>query len=377
MNKDIIANEHLQKMLDLIKRLAAVPAPSGKEEKRVSFILDHFRERGIFAYADGAKNVIVPAGLEKEGGITVFSAHTDVVFPDMTPLPVREEGGKLFAPGAGDDTANVAAILTVIDILDEKGLLRSPKKPVMFVLNSCEEGLGNLKGTKRLFEDHGGRIDELVSFDCELTGGCVTRAVGSERWRVTAKTEGGHSYSAFGNRNAIHVLSKLVARIYEQELPAVENARATYNVGVISGGTSVNTIAQSAEMLYEYRSDSHEALAFMRENFKKLLAEARSDGAEIETELLGERPCGCGVDCERHEALIARCEAAIREATGTTYGRASASTDANVPLSRGVPAVTLGLFTGGGEHTRGEWLDISSLGTGLRIGLGLIMKSCY
>ncbi|MCR5611192.1 MAG: M20/M25/M40 family metallo-hydrolase [Clostridiales bacterium] len=377
MNTHTVTNEHLIKMLDLIKRLAAVPAPSGQEEMRVSFILNYLHERGIGAYADGAKNVIVPVGTENEGGITVFSAHTDVVFPDLTPLPVLEKDGKLLAPGVGDDTANVAAILTVLDILNERDMLRFPKSPVMFVLNSCEEGLGNLKGTKRLFSDHGGRIKELISFDCDIKGGVVTRAVGSERWRVTARTEGGHSYSAFGKPNAIHILSKLVSRLYEQELPDIKNARATYNVGVIKGGTSVNTIAQNAEMLYEYRSDSHEALSFMRESFNKLIAGARSDGSMIETELIGERPCGCGVDGERHEALIKRCESVIKAVTGRTFGRSSASTDANIPLSLGVPAVTLGLFSGGGAHTREEWLDLDSLEAGLGIALGLITESCF
>lgn len=362
-------------MLDLIKKLAAIPAPSGKEDRRVSFILDFLHERGIGAYADEAKNVIVPIGVENGGGITVFSAHTDVVFPDLSALPVREENGKLFAPGVGDDTANVAAILTIIDVLNGKKLLNSLKKPVMFVLNSCEEGLGNLKGTRRLFEDHGDRIDEFISFDCDIKGGVVSRAVGSERWRVTVKTEGGHSYGAFGKPNAIHLLSKLVTRLYEQKLPEIPDCRATYNVGVIEGGTSVNTIAQSASLLYEYRSDCREALSELRESFKELIAEAKAEGAMMETELIGERPCGGNVDRERMEELTSRCESVIRSVTGTNFRHCSASTDANVPLSRGIPAATLGLFSGGGAHTREEWLDLCSLEAGLEIGLKLVLKT--
>ena len=364
-------------MLDLIKRLAAIPAPSGNEDARVSFILGHLNERGIGAYADGAKNVIVPIGTDNGGDVTVFSAHTDVVFPDTTPLPVYEKDGKLFAPGVGDDTANVAAILTIIDILNETGLLRSPKSLVMFVLNSCEEGLGNLKGTRQLIKDHGHRIKELISFDCGVGDGVITGAVGSERWRVAVKTEGGHSYGAFGKPNAIHILSKLIGRLYEQELPRIGNARTTYNVGVIEGGTSVNTIAQNAWMLYEYRSDSREALAFMRESFIKLAAEEAEDGAELEKELIGERPCGGDVDPDRQEELASRCERAVKAVLGKCFGRCSASTDANVPLSCGIPAVTLGLFSGGGAHTREEWLELGSLEAGLEIGLRLVAESCF
>ena len=366
-------DRHFEEHLALLKTLAAIPAPSHREDERVRFLLGLFEKEGVRAYSDGAKNVIVPMG---EGyGACVYSAHTDVVFPDETPLPVREENGILYAPGVGDDTANVAAIVTVIRCIKEHGL--EPKRPLMFVLNSCEEGLGNLKGTRRLLADNGSRISEFVSFDCSFEEGMVTRAVGSERWRVTARTEGGHSFSAFGKPNAIHRMAKFVDALYSQEVPTVDGARTTYNAGLISGGTSINTIAPEAELYYEYRSDDHACLAIMRESFRRLLGEADTPEAAFSAELIGERPCGANVDEAAMDKLTKRCAAVIGGVLREPCGRAAASTDANIPLSLGIPAVTFGLFSGEGAHTRDEWLRIDSLKPGLEIALRLVLEEHF
>lgn len=355
----------------LLKTLAAIPAPSHQEDERAAFIknwLDQAGARG--AYIDEAKNVLLPMGCEGRNDITVYMAHTDVVFPDLTTLPVREEDGKLYAPGVGDDTANVVAILSIIRYILEKGL--TPREPVLFVLNSCEEGLGNLKGVRQIMKDFAGRIKEVISFDGNLPGKITARAVGSERWRVTAKTIGGHSFSAFGNPNAIHRLALLIDALYRQELPDWPDQKTTYNVGVISGGTTVNSIAQQAEMLYEYRSDDEKALAMMRDQFRKLMAESENEEVHFETELLGERPCGARVDPAAAKALWERCTRVIKETTGQEAYAASGSTDANLPLSLGVPALTFGLYRGEKSHTREEWLEIGSLKTGLKLGLALV-----
>lgn len=360
-------DEHVK----LLMTLAAIPSPSHHEEKRAAFILNWLQEAGAEgAYVDEAKNVILPFGIEGKNDITVYMAHTDVVFPDTAPLPVRAENGILYGPGVGDDTANVCGILTSVRYILEHGL--KPKEPVLLVLNSCEEGLGNLDGTRRILQDFAGRIKELISFDGGYKSGMVVRAVGSERWRVRCRTIGGHSYSAFGNPNAIRHLARLIGRLYEQTMPGWEDQKTTYNVGVISGGTSVNTIAQSAEMLYEYRSDDRESLRFMHEQFFRILEEMKGPDAVFETELLGERPCSGEIDPEAWERLLSRCEKEITKITGEPVRRFSASTDANIPLACGIPATTFGLYVGGKAHTREEWLDIESLRTGLPLAIRLI-----
>ena len=361
------AAEHKEEQLELLKELAAIPAPSHQEEMRVAFITDWLKRQGAEKIVvDDALNIRLEFGCEGRDDITVYMAHTDVVFPDLTPLPVLEEDGKLYAPGVGDDTANVAALLLCVKYLLEQKC--AAKEPVLIVFNSCEEGLGNLKGVRQIVADYEGRIKELISFDGGYRG-IVTRAVGSERWEVRAATCGGHSYSAFGNPNAIAHLARLIARLYEQEIPQMEGRKTTYNVGTIQGGTSVNTIAQNVQMLYEYRSDEKACMEQMREQFFRLVEEARCPEASFEMTLVGERPCGDDVPEEAHAQLIARCAEAVKTVTGGELKHGSGSTDANIPLSLGIPAVTFGLYLGAKAHTREEYVEIDSLEPGLKIGL--------
>ncbi len=356
---------HFNEQFALLRTLAAIPAPSHHEERRAAFILDWLRANGgTAAYIDPACNVVLPLGCEGRRDIRVYMAHTDVVFPDMDPLPVHEEDGRLYAPGVGDDTANVSALLLCAKFL----LAHPPAEPILLVCNSCEEGLGNLKGVKQLMKDFQGRIREVVSFDGQYTS-LVDRAVGSERWSVEVTAQGGHSYGAFGAANAIAQLAELIGALYRQSVPQAEGRKTTYNVGTISGGTSVNTIAQSAEMTYEYRSDDAALLAVMRRRFEEAVEAARAAGVQVETTLLGERPCGGKVPVEAEETLLERCAAAITAVTGQRPGRRSSSTDANIPLSLGIPATTFGLYIGAKSHTREEYIEIDSLRTGLKIGL--------
>ncbi len=364
--------DHAGEQLALLKELAAIPAPSHHEEKRAEFIRAWLQNAGAeHVYIDSALNVVLPFGCEGRNDIRVYMAHIDIVFPDMTALPVSEENGRLFGPGVGDDTANVSALMLCAKYL-LSGRLEA-REPVLIVFNSCEEGLGNLKGVRKIVEDYCGRIRELVSFDGQYTA-MVARAVGSERWQVEASTCGGHSYGAFGNPNAIFHLAKLIGRLYHQPIPEIPNRKTTYNVGTIEGGTSVNTIAQHARMTYEYRSDDAAALEQMRAQFQQMLEEANCPEAGFTFSLLGERPCGCNVPQDAENALLARCGAVITEVTGQAPTLRASSTDANIPLSMGIPATTFGLYLGAKSHTRQEYIEIDSLGLGLKIGLLLLAE---
>ncbi|MBR6747803.1 MAG: M20/M25/M40 family metallo-hydrolase, partial [Clostridia bacterium] len=230
--------------------LAQIPAPSHHEEQRVEWVKNYFERWGAEnVIVDDALNVILPLGAESDQ-LDVYMAHTDVVFPDTDPLPLVREDGFIRCPGIGDDTAHVAIMLLVARFILEKKL--RPKTGVLIVANSCEEGLGNLKGARRLCDDYGKRMRSLITFDSGLNN-AVDVAVGSQRYRVTVKTEGGHSFGKFGNRNAIVYLSRMIDTLYQMKAP--DYGKTTYNVGLIEGGTSVNTIAQEASMLFEFRSD--------------------------------------------------------------------------------------------------------------------------
>lgn len=363
-----------ERQLTLLKELAAIPAPSHQEWARAEYIRNWLISHGVENVTiDEALNVIVPYYCSSDTKFLLCMAHTDVVFPDTTVLPVREENGKLYAPGVGDDTANVVSMMLCIQfLLTHPGVY---ERPTLFVFNSCEEGMGNLKGVRQIMKDYSGKIEEMVSFDLQ-SDSIITKAVGSERWEIEVSSPGGHSFGDFGNSNAIHHLSELICRLYRQEVPCKENSKTTYNVGTVSGGTSVNTIAQNATITYEYRSDDPECIEQMAQQLQSILSEENRTDVHISVKSIGNRPCGMGIDKKKHQYLIDRCTKAIQSVYPIKPDFRSGSTDANIPLSLGIPAVTFGLYRGGGAHTRQEFVDIDSLVPGLKIALFfLLMES--
>jgi len=297
-------------------------------------------------------------------------AHTDIVFPDTEELLMREEDGKLYAPGIGDDTGNLVVLLMAAKYLAEHK--PEPNVGVLIVANSCEEGLGNLKGSKQIMADFEGRVQELISLDGGLEN-VINDAVGSCRMKVTIRAQGGHSFGDFGNTNAIVQMAELIQALYQKKAP--EKAKTTYNVGVIEGGTTVNSICGECSMLYEYRSENRECLAEMEEFFQATIADFRARGFDISVEVLGLRPCTGDVDPAKLADLTERMANILREFTGNeNIGQHAASTDANSALAIGVPAATIGAIDGSGAHTRGEWVDLSSLPTGQKIALATVMQ---
>lgn len=358
-------------VVELIKTLCAIPAPSHHEERRAAYIKAWFEERGMEAEIDEALNVLCPMALDRYEDMVVVMAHTDTVFPDMEPMPLTESDGKLFCPGVGDDTTNVAALMLLAAYLHAREM--APRCGVLFVANSCEEGLGNLKGCKAIMNRFGSRVKAFLSLDGGYGDVCC-RAVGSSRYRITAHTRGGHSFADFGSRNAIAVLAELIADLYRQNVPEGEDTHTTYNVGIIEGGTSVNTIAQEAHMLYEYRSDDARCLEIMESQLQEILKRHELPDARVGLELLGLRPCGKGVDPAAQQSLEQVCVDAIEQYVGSVPNRASGSTDCNIPLSMGIPSCCFGVYVGEGEHTREEWVDAASICPGMKAAASVIMN---
>jgi len=359
-------DEHLQ----LLLTLAQIPAPSGLEEQRAQFCKEWLEKQGAEGvYVDEALNVIYPLGVTEDNPLAVFAAHSDVVFPDLDPLPLKIEDGKIFCPGIGDDTACVAALLMIAKCIAQNRL--HPRNcGILIVINSCEEGLGNLKGTKKLFADFGNRIQEFITFDDHDYRG-VNRAVGSKRYRIEIDTEGGHSYGAFGNRNAIACLASLIDTLYSIQVPPM--GKTTYNVGTVSGGTSVNTIAQHAEMLYEFRSNCRESLAVMEAHLQNAIDAVRAQGISVTVTSVGDRPCSGDVDESKMSTLMDRANALTLRHFGREISFGSGSTDCNVPLSMGIPAICVGCYEGAGAHTREEYVTIGSLLPGLKFAADLVL----
>ena len=367
--KQIIKNyimENKGLMLESLKELCGIPAPSHFEHKRAEYCKNWLEKVGAEGvYIDQALNVIWGLNCENSDEITVFAAHTDTVFPDMEPMPYLDDGEKIHCPGASDDTASVAVLLMMAKFFLEQKLV--PKKGILFICNSCEEGLCNLKGTRQLFKDYAGRIKQFITFDSSLDV-VADRCVGSHRYEVEVLTEGGHSYLAFGNKNAIAELSKMVSDIYKIEVPAMDGSKTTYNIGTISGGTSVNTIAQNANMLCEYRSDHKECMEIMQTEFERIFKNAESDKVQVRVTRFGEIPCS-NIDQAKVEALKEKVVPVIEDVINKKVSFVSSSTDCNIPLSLGVAALCIGVNIHEGMHTREEWVDKESLVPGLEIAI--------
>lgn len=373
--------------IDLIKTITSIPAPSHKEEKRVKFLLDYLHQLGyVNTFADEEKNVIIELCESEAENIHLYTAHIDTVFPDEEEIAVSETEDKLCGPGIGDDTANVAALLMFLTYLKQTGITTSQN--LVIALNSCEEGLGNLDGAKALWKRYGNRITQHISFD----GGyhwLVNRAVGSYRYEITFQTKGGHSYGDFGNANAIVYASEMIKGLYElstRDLPG----KTTYNVGMIQGGTSVNTIAQEASFLYEFRSDQEVSLYEMKKRAETKISEVlqverqkvvlvndaviESSNAHVRIKLLGQRPGMGEVSKEKLMQLTDKARQIIFDETGVLPQEESGSTDCNVFLVNRIPSICFGVYEGEGEHTREEFIWKKSLEPGLRMAFRFLME---
>ncbi|MBO4732889.1 MAG: M20/M25/M40 family metallo-hydrolase [Clostridia bacterium] len=363
----------IEDLKSLIRELVVIPAPSHHEDLRVEYITAFLKRHGVTSvHTDNAKNVIWSINDTGSNDLAVMMAHTDVVFPDTTPLPLVIEDEYYRCPGICDDVTPLCVLLTAALYFHKNGL--KPQNGLLIVANSCEEGLGNLKGSRCIVDTYGGRIKEFITVESNRNH-ITSRAVGSHRYEITVKTKGGHSYGDFGNRNAIECLASMIEAFYSIKVPSKPDSKTTYNVGLISGGTSVNTIAQEAKMLFEYRSDDLECLKTMKESFDSVIKAYREKNIEVDVELLGERPCG-NTAKEKLRPLEEKIENCIKETLKEDCYYRSGSTDANYPLSRGIPAVCIGSIEDHGCHTREEYLELKDLLPAMRFVLS-VMSTYY
>src|SRR4051794_12920021 len=340
------------------KRITEIPAPPYKEKVRAEYYLKRFHELGFKdASIDAEGNVI---GLRKGSGggpKLVVSAHLDTVFPEGTDVTVKEKDGVILAPGIGDDSRGLAALLSLIQAMNANDI--KTVGDVMFVGTVGEEELGNLRGVKALFRDHND-IDGFISIDGLGITRIVNQATGSHRYEMIFKGPGGHSFQEFGLPSAIHAMGRAIAKISELQTP--KEPKTTFTVGTVVGGTSVNAIGAEAKMAVDMPSDSTEELFKPQAKFlqpvKERVAEENarwnSDKIAVEIKLIGDRPAGIVALDSPIVQATQRAVAVVTRAPRVTF--AGSSTDSNWAMSRGIPAVTIG---GGGEggnwHSRNEW----------------------
>ena len=346
--------------LDQQQSICEIPAPPFKESVRGAEYKRRLEALGLTVRIDSIGNVIAERRGSGSGPTVMIAGHLDTVFPEGTDVKVKRDGTKMAGPGIGDDCRGLAVVLSVARAFQMEKLATTGT--VIFVGNVGEEGPGNLRGVRYLFNrEYKGKIDYFISVDG--TGlGVTSRAVGSNRYRVAYKGPGGHSYGAFGMPNPIHALGRAIAGIADIQVPT--SPKATFNVGIIEGGTSVNTISPSGSMDVDLRSESAKALADLDAKFQAAVREAvTAENARwsksrvrisLKLDTIGIRPAGGQPD----DAPIVRAAVAAGKALGFTAPTTASSTDANYPMSLGIPAITIdGGGDGQGAHATSESYD--------------------
>ncbi len=357
-----------QAVLDDAVAICEVPAPTFHEGERAALVRRLGAGLGLGeGEVDDAGNVIWEMPGDPSLATVVVSAHLDTVFGMEVQPRVERRGSVLAAPGIGDNSLGVAALMHLADALRRE---LAPRGTLVAAANVCEEGLGNLRGMRALWDRHGSRAGVWVVLEGGTFNTVEAAGIGSRRYRITARGPGGHSWQDFGRPSAIHGLARLIAGLTEIELPSGD--RTTYNVGVISGGTSVNTIAAEASCLLDLRSESQQGLTQIESQVRRIAdATATEAGISLDFELVGDRAGGRLPE----EHWLIRLVESSAAATGVEIQWQSGSTDANVPLSHGAPAVCLGIGQGRNLHTVQEEVDTAPVGPALEMAYRVITAS--
>ncbi|MCA9865592.1 MAG: M20/M25/M40 family metallo-hydrolase [Anaerolineales bacterium] len=358
-------HERRETILSQIIAIQQIPAPTFEEARRAAFIEERFQALGLADVSRDALNNVYGklAGASPGRPPVVISAHLDTVFPIETNLAVRHDGRVVYGPGLGDNSTGVGGLLQVAEMIRERVLPH--ESDIYFVANVGEEGLGDLCGMRAVVDKFGGEATYIV-VEGGLFGKLIHQAVGVRRYHIEVTAPGGHSWGGFGAASAIHVLGHLIVDIDGLSVPTIP--KTTYNVGIIQGGTSINTIANSAHLWLDLRSEGPAALEQLVKSTEEILRlrsrkyVLEGHGVEIKMEQVGNRPAG-GID--RQSPVVALADAALRAVGREDVDYIVSSTDANVPLSRGYQAVCLGLTHSGNSHRPDEFIDTTHLPAGL------------
>jgi tripeptide aminopeptidase len=378
----VMAAEHDRTVEDIV-RLTEIEAPSFTEAARAQTWFDMAKAHGLSELEIDAEGNVT--GMRRgigNGPLICVAAHLDTVFPAGTDVKVRREGTKLFAPGIGDDTRSLAVLLAWLRAMDAAGI--ETRADILFVADVGEEGTGDLRGMRHLFQRgrYKDRISTFITVDSPNMERIVTGGVGSKRYRITFKAPGGHSYGAFGVVNPMFAMADTISRL--GRVPVPEEPKTTYSASVTGGGTSINSIPNAVWTEFDLRSESITELTALEERFLEIVQAAvaaendirstRNGSVTAEILPIGDRPAGH--TSEAHE-LVQFAKAAINAKGFETHFQAS-STDANIPMSLGIPAIRIGSGgTGAREHSLDEWIDVESDASlrGMEAGLATLLAT--
>ncbi|MGB7728745.1 MAG: M20/M25/M40 family metallo-hydrolase [Candidatus Acidiferrum sp.] len=351
-------------------RLTEIPAPSFQEEKRAQAVKEILSAEGLSVYTDKVGNVIGELRGAEDKEVVLLSAHLDTVFPAGTEINVKREGDRLVAPGISDNGTGLAGLLAVARALHVAKI--KPQRTILFAANVGEEGEGNLRGMRALIDAYRPKLRAVIVLDGSGIDHVTTKALASRRVEVVITGPGGHSWSDFGMPNPINALVRGSVRFINTKIPAAP--RTTFNLGQVEGGTSVNSIPFEAKLKVDLRSESEDEIVRMESALRECMAAGvkdemdnsrdRSRGKlEWKLNLIGSRPGG---DLPADSALLAALHAAD-DVIGNKSRNERSSTDANIPLSMGIEAISIGAGgNGGGAHSLQEWYEPTDRELGLK-----------
>jgi len=358
----------IARVLDRTLAIQQIPAPPFAETQRAEFIRDQFLAEGLLEVTmDTIGNVYGHLPGSGNSRPLVVSAHLDTVFPFGTDLQVQRETDRIYGPGIGDNSLALASLFGLLWALRQKcGEKVSLPGDLWLVANVGEEGLGDLRGMRAVVDRFGDQVLAYLVLEGMALGMIYHRGLGVQRYRITINTAGGHSWIDYGCPSAIHELATLITRL--TTLPIPSRPRSSLNVGVISGGTSVNTIAAEAHLEVDLRSESAAGLHELTRKVESLTKAAGRSDVEISQEIIGQRPAGKISRTHPLVKLAIRCLRSQHIDPELAIG----STDANLPLSRGLPAICIGVSTGFGAHTQNECINTQPLAQGLAQLMGVV-----
>jgi tripeptide aminopeptidase len=338
-----------KRLLDLTMDIQQIPAPTFEEMGRAQFVQRNFEAEGLQDISmDSVGNAYARLPGDGKGKPLIVSAHLDTVFPIETDLTITHKKNRIIGPGIGDNSLGVASLFGLLWSLRERNL--TLPGDLWLVANVCEEGLGDLRGMRAVVDRFGEEVQAYLVFEGLSLGYIQHRALGVQRYRITVRTAGGHSWSDYGQPSAVHELSTLVTQLID--IPISDEPRTTINVGRIGGGTSVNAIASEAWLELDMRSESVRMLKNLIWGVDQLVSAANRPGVRVEAEVIGQRPAG---EIPPEHPLVQLAEDCLKE-QGIEPKLMVGSTDANVPLSRDLPAIVLGVTNGAGAHTTDEFI---------------------
>jgi acetylornithine deacetylase/succinyl-diaminopimelate desuccinylase-like protein len=347
--------EMLSRVIDEAIVIQQIPAPTFHEGQRAAYIRSRFA--GLDAVeVDALHNVYgCLRGVESTLPALLVAAHTDTVFESDIPLTIHRNGSRIYGPGLGDNSLGVAALLAMVDVLHDQPL----PADVWFVANSREEGLGDLGGMRAVYARLSAQLGAALIVEGIAFGRIYHAGIAVRRLKITCQTAGGHSWLHFGRPSAIHSLVQVAAQIAALQPP--ESPRTTYNIGMIEGGRSVNSIAPEASMFLDLRSEDPTTLAAIENQIMELIDTARSPDVEFAVEVVGDRPAGA---IPVSHPLVQMARAAL-ESMGVRPLYEAGSTDANVLLASGLPTITIGITHGGNAHREDEFIETANILDGL------------